>query len=95
MSQGVEFYMVCRAKQIDFEFIRFDGDNITDVENFVGGKIESVFQNWSKYVLLLSTSNGGIQMSIGDYILKKSNGDIYVCKSELFSAIFEIIVEKV
>lgn len=94
-----------RKLPVEIEAIRWNGQNVVDVYNFIEGKdVESQqevttegknfyikFENGSCQLgtLMLKTLEGDMKASIGDYIIKGVQGEIYPCKPDIFEKTYE------
>ena len=73
-----------RKKPVIIEAVQWNGKNLTEIDNFVGGslKIEG-----SSFVI--HTLEGDMEASINDYIIKGVNGEFYPCKPDIFDKTYE------
>lgn len=73
-----------RKKPIIIEAIQWNGKNLPEIDNFVGGslKIEGS-------CLVIHTLEGDMEASINDYIIKGVNGEFYPCKPDIFDKTYE------
>lgn len=56
---------------------------------------EEVFPNRESYThMLIETLEGTMIATHGDYIIKGIKGEIYPCKSDIFEATYEPVIEK-
>lgn len=89
--------MRCQSKPLFVDAIRFDYENIDDLENFLGHGIfnmrteTSQLDNTVKHWFILPTLDGKIKVQEGDYIIKYIEGDIIVRKPLQFKRQFDRI----
>lgn len=76
-------------KPVVIEACQFDGANITEIENFVGKKLPTVISSNEDTQLVVSTLEGDMKASKGDWIIKGVNGEFYPIKSEIFFKTYE------
>jgi len=71
----------CIAKpNVIFEFIQWDGDNLTEISEEVGEYCR--IENGQLTV-------EGRVVGLGDYIVKTPEGEVYPCNIHLFRSIFQ------
>lgn len=78
--------MRARKKPFVIEYIRWFGDNLDEVFNFVGLKVNTVDKD-----LIISTLEGKMKADIGDYIIKGVKGEFYPCKPDIFEMTYDIL----
>lgn len=89
--------LVARKKPVEIECIKFTGNNISELKNFVGDALVVSFLQvdpWSEYSgrdFSIRTLEGDMKISEGDYIIKGVNGEFYPCKPEIFEKTYEIV----
>lgn len=81
-----------RTKPCEIEAIQFTGDNLKEINEFaktdcVGAK----FTGDKCTGLAISTLEGYMNASIGDYIIKGLRGEFYPCKPDVFEKKYELI----
>lgn len=74
-----------RKKPVIIEAIQFTGDNVSDCLEFAGLNIETTTEK----ALIISTLEGRMICSIGDYIIKGVKGEFYPCKPDIFEQTYE------
>jgi len=87
--------MKYRKKSIEIEAVKWTGNNLIDVFNFL--KIKDV--NTSMEIvkmdnLIIKTLQGEQIASIGDYIIKGVMGEFYPCKPDIFEKTYEPLEEQ-
>ena len=80
-------------KPVVIEAIQYDGINITEVEDFVGVKLPSIWLSVEDTQLLIPTLEGDMKISKGDYIIKGIKGEFYPCKPDVFKQSYNMIKE--
>ena len=80
-----------RKKPIEIEAIQYDGINITEVENFVGKKLPTVWLYVEDTQLVIPTLEGNMKVSKGDYVTKGIKGEFYPCKPNIFEQTYELV----
>ena len=78
-------------KPVVIEACQFDGANITEVENFVGKKLPTVISSDEDTQLVVSTLEGDMKASKGDWVIKGVNGEFYPCKPDIFEQTYELV----
>ncbi|WP_019299054.1 hypothetical protein [Lactococcus garvieae] len=76
------------------EFIGFEGDNFSErpewlIKAIYEDKVVKFFDK--KDTLTIETLEGPIYASIGDYIIRGVQGEIYPCKPEIFKETYEVV----
>ena len=71
-------------KPVVIEAIQYNGINITEIESFVGAKLPTVWLSVEETQLILSTLEGDMKVSKGDYVIKGIKGEFYPCKPDIF-----------
>lgn len=91
--------MKVRNKPVEVEAIRYKGNNLSELEEFLGDNLilnkcyfrtSSGLQPYLKGISV-RTLEGVCCVSYGDYIIKDVNGGFYLCKSDFFEQAYEII----
>ena len=78
-------------KPVVIEAIQYDGANITEIETFVGAKLPSVWLSVEDTQLVISTLEGDMKVSKGDYVIKGIKGEFYPCKPDIFKSTYNVI----
>lgn len=78
--------MKYRKKPVVIEAVRWTGKNYKEIDKFCGMKV--VWSENKKYFLVL-TPAGTFVASMGDYIIKGVNGELYPCKPDVFAKTYE------
>lgn len=77
-----------RKKPVTIEAIQWDVNNLSEIDNFMGGIVEN-----EGTTLVIHTLEGDMKASIGDYIIKGVNGEFYPCKPDIFDKTYEEVTE--
>lgn len=77
-----------RKKPVTIEAIQWDGKNLLEIYNFMGGTVEN-----KGTTLVIHTLEGDMGASIGSYIIKGVNGEFYPCKPDIFAKTYEEVTE--
>lgn len=87
-----------RKKPVVIEFVRWTGTNLSEIEDFdkFDIRIDECRPPMKpygvvKYVVFIKTLEGTMEASVGDYIIKGVNGEIYPCKPEIFGKTYDIL----
>lgn len=77
-------------KPIEIEAIQYTGDNIKEIEDFLG-QIPLLYPDTKEYrrCLGIPTLEGIMKASIGDYIIKGVQGECYPCKPDIFKLTYD------
>lgn len=81
--------MKYRKKPAVVEAIQFDGDNFYEVEQFAKGK--TFYDILERFYI--STLEGEMLVSEGDYVIKGVEGEFYPCKPDIFHKTYEEVLE--
>lgn len=89
--------MYYRKKPVVIEAIQWNGNNLTEIKEFVGDSlvydiIDTAWQvgKGKPHVLMkIKTLEGDMNASIGDYIIKGVDGEFYPCKPDIFEKTYE------
>ena len=76
--------MKYRKKPVIIEAIQWNGKNLSEIDNFVGGSLKTKGSS-----LVIHTLEGDMEASINDYIIKGVNGEFYPCKPDIFDKTYE------
>ena len=86
--------MIIKAtkKPVTIECVKWDGENIEEIKSFVGSAYIGGENDIDKK-LVISTLEGDMLSSIGDYIIKGVKGEFYPCKPDIFENTYDIVDE--
>ena len=80
-------------KPVVIEAIQYDGANITEIETFVRGKLPTIMTSDLGAQLVISTLEGDMKVTKGDYVIKGIKGEFYPCKPDIFKQSYNMIKE--
>lgn len=85
-----------RKKPVVIEAIKWEGNNLKEVIDFIGMHSSSLKWTWDEYSevvasegLKIFTLEGPMMASVGDMIIKGVNGELYPCKPGIFDKTYE------
>ena len=79
-----------RKKPIEIDAIQYTGNNVGEIENFVGTNLLHYnTQEENDYQLGIPTLEGIMKASIGDYIIRGAKGEFYPCKPDIFKITYD------
>lgn len=77
--------MKYRKKPVEIEAVRWTGENLEEIEKFAKGALV----HRGSVDIVISTLEGLMRASKGDYIIKGIAGEFYPCKPDIFKATYE------
>jgi hypothetical protein len=80
--------MKYRKKPVVIEAVQWNGENYDEMRAFVGHAADIGLD----YVWI-TTLEGTMQASKGDYVIKGVQGEFYPCKPDIFEATYERVEE--
>ena len=91
--------MYYRKKPVVIEAIQWNGNNLTEIKEFVGDSlvydiIDTAWQvgKGKPHVLMkIKTLEGDMDVSEKDFIIKGVNGEYYPCKPDIFEKTYESV----
>lgn len=85
-----------RKKPIVIEALEWSGDNLLEIIKFTGQNTSASHLKWEDYERLVReeglkifNSEGTLKASIGDWIIKGVNGEVYPCPADVFEQTYE------
>lgn len=75
-------------KPVVISALRWTGDNILEMCNFIGRTGGELLKNDELYI---NTLEGTMHASVGDYIVCGVDGEFYPCKPDIFEKTYEIV----
>lgn len=75
-------------KPVVISALRWTGDNILEMCNFIGKTGGELLKNDELYI---NTLEGIMHASVGDYIVCGVDGEFYPCKPDIFEKTYEIV----
>lgn len=89
--------MKYRKKPVVIEAIQWNGDNLTEIINFVDRNVLLCsplrFATHEEIELSIETLEGNHLVTKGDYIIKGVKGEFYPCKPDIFEQTYEMVGE--
>lgn len=82
--------MKATKKPVTIECVKWDGENLEEVQNFCGTSYIGGGKDDDKK-LVISTLKGDMLASVGDYIIKGMKGEFYPCKPDIFEKTYDIV----
>lgn len=81
-----------RKKPVVIEAIQWNGKNFDEIEKFAPKKTNWELNTLKNInILEISTPEGILEASIGDYIIKGVKGEFYPCKPDIFEMTYELV----
>ena len=80
--------MKYRKKPVVIDAIQFTGENHNEIADFIG-KAGCRAHNTGS--ITISTLEGTMNASKGDFIIKGVNGEFYPCKPDIFEKTYEAV----
>ena len=84
--------MKYRKKPVDIEAVQFKDDTpdtIIKLQRFMGGELIVDYNDPGNPKVKIETLEGTMYGSIGDYIIKGVQGELYPCKPDIFEATYD------
>ena len=78
-----------RKKPVVIEAVQWNGNNVNEILEFA----KDSFKNPLTKDIIISTLEGNMIVSVGDYVIKGVNGEFYPCKPDIFVKTHEEIIE--
>ena len=82
--------MKYRKKPVVIEAVQFDGENFQEILEFAKGK-SMWWINHPSHGMVITTLEGDMKASKGDYIIKGVKGEFYPCKPDIFELIYALV----
>lgn len=87
-----------RKKPVEIEAVRFDGSSsqVSALKEWMAGGwyIHPPVQTRDIQKLEISTLEGVMTATAGDYIIRGVQGEFYPCKPDIFEATYEMVVDR-
>lgn len=86
-------------KPITIQFVRYNGHNNEEVEQFVGSKLKFELESETAYIagvappifsLTIPTLEGEMKAMRGDVIIQGVNKEFYPCKPDIFEKSYNV-----
>ena len=88
--------MKFRKKPVVIDAVQWTGENLLQVIRFTGQHASAISYKWEDYEdlvqrdgLKISTLEGTMKASIGDWIIKGVEGEYYPIKADIFQKTYE------
>ena len=78
-------------KPVEIEAVEWTGDNLIEILDFSNACFS--YERGGKRVLAISTLEGTMTASVGDYIIKGIQGEFYACKPDIFKLTYDLVTE--
>jgi len=78
-----------RKKPVEIEAVQLTETNRGSLLRWMGDSGDVPFRGGS---ILITTLEGIMEASVGDYIIKGVQGEFYPCKPDIFEASYEVIL---
>ena len=82
-----------RKKPVVVEFIQFNGTNATEIEHWMGQRLNQEYHSTGERYLFIPTLEGEMRANPYDYIIKGVNGEFYPCKPFIFEKRYDVVEE--
>jgi hypothetical protein len=82
--------MKATKKPVTVECVKWDGENLEEVKNFCGPSYIGGGKDGDRK-LVISTLEGDMLASVGDFIIKGVKGEFYPCKPDIFEQTYDIV----
>ena len=80
-----------KKKPVIVEAIQWNGDNLDEVDKFIGNPHDWFYNKNSRKVLTIRTFEGYTDADLHDWIIKGTAGEFYPCKPDIFKEIYESV----
>lgn len=84
-----------RKKPVVIEAVYWDGNRTSEVTDWIGKGLENNTIIRIGDDVIITTLEGQMKASPGDYIIKGVNGEIYPCKPDIFEKTYDVVNEKI
>ena len=80
-----------RKKPVVIEAMVFKNDafTISELSSFMNQTLNVSYKDPENPKLIISTLEGDMEASVGDYVIKGVNGEFYPCKPDIFKKTYE------
>ena len=83
--------MLYRKKPVVIEAVKWTGENVSQICKFAETVVSNLIVDGELYI---TTLEGCLHASVGDYIIKGVQGEFYPCKPDIFEQTYERIDEE-
>lgn len=90
-----------RKIPVEVDAIRYTGDNLAEVEEFMGGKgkVQKTFVRGPgrgmRAGIKIQTLEGTMSTAVGSWIIRGIKGEYYPCREDIFEQTHEEVLEQV
>lgn len=78
-----------RKKPVEIEALQWKGNNLNEVLDFCNKCYAKPIPGTDHSDLIISTLEGPMKASVGDYIIKGVKSEFYACKPDVFELTYE------
>lgn len=78
-------------KPVEIEAVQWTGENLLEVLNFCSSCFS--YERNGQQVLTISTLEGNMNASHGDFIIKGVKGEFYACKPDIFEMTYDKVID--
>ena len=71
------------------QFTLHDADNPAFIENWCGGQVRGMALPAAERIIQISTLEGEMEGTVGDWIIRGVKGEFYPCKPDIFDMTYE------
>ena len=84
--------MKYRKRPIVIEAVQFkdNPDTLIEIQELMQSDLRVSYEKPDKPVIKIETLEGTMEASVGDYIIRGVNGEIYPCKPDIFAKTYEV-----
>ena len=84
--------MKYRKKPIVIEAVQFKDNpgTLIEIQELMQSDLRVSYEKPDKPVIKIETLEGTMEASVGDYIIRGVNGEIYPCKPDIFDKTYEV-----
>lgn len=94
--------MKARKKPVVVECVKWTGDNLQEIRDFVGNSLLENYIEIHTYhkrsevlnTIEIITLEGNHLCNINDYIIKGVHGEFYPCKPDIFKETYEVVEDE-
>ena len=79
-----------RKIPVIIEAVQWNGKNLEEICQFTGKCGSELVQGGEMHI---STLEGRLHASVGDFIIKGVDGEFYPCKPDIFRKTYEMVIE--
>lgn len=83
-----------RKKPVVIEAVQWDGKMTTVAPLLAKSNVDEIGQDFTSPDLLIQTLEGEMRASVGDWIILGTAGELYPCKPDIFTNIYEPVDDR-